>query len=366
MPGILLSPIAGALLDRHGRVRLIVVDYIVAMTTMVLVGGLAMAGLLTAPLLVVIAAISSMTGPFSQTGLRSLFPMMAPKHLWERVNALDSSGYVVATIIGPPLAAAMVAVLGPRVAVMAIAIPYALAAIVLWPVREPANMPAGTGRLLVDAWQGLRYVWGNRSLRGLGFSISILNLAGGISAIAIPIIVLEQLGGSEAMVGVVFAISGVAGVISVGLSGRIDSRRREWLLLVLPMACMGPAMLLMLPAADPVDIALGWACLTLSLVINGMLNGPMDIGLFTMRQRRTDPAMLGRAFAVSMAFNFLGYPIGAAIGGVLATSSLDAAIWLGAGASVVATVFAVVMIPRQVDTQRDTSTAGGARVAGEA
>ena len=92
----------------------------------------------------------------------------------------------------------------------------------------------------------------------------------------------------------------------------------------------------------------------------------MDIGLFTMRQRRTDPAMLGRAFAVSMAFNFLGYPIGAAIGGVLATTSLDAAIWLGAGASVVATIFAVVMIPRQVDTQRDTSTAGEARVAGEA
>ena len=30
-PGILLSPIAGALLDRHGRVRLIILDYLVAM-----------------------------------------------------------------------------------------------------------------------------------------------------------------------------------------------------------------------------------------------------------------------------------------------------------------------------------------------
>ena len=137
LPGILLSPIAGALLDRHGRVRLIVIDYLVAMTTMVLIGGLAMTGMLSAPLLVIIAAISSLTGPFSQTGLRSLFPMMAPKHLWERVNALDSSGYVVATIIGPPLAAAMVALLGPRLAVMGIAIPYALAAIVLFRVREP-------------------------------------------------------------------------------------------------------------------------------------------------------------------------------------------------------------------------------------
>ena len=251
LPGILLSPIAGALLDRHGRVRLIVIDYIVAMTTMILVGGLAMAGVLTAPLLVVIAAVSSMTGPFSQTGLRSLFPMMAPRHLWERVNALDSSGYVVATIIGPPLAAAMVAILGPRVAVMAIAIPYALAALVLLPVREPKGTPTSSGKLLVDAWQGVRYVWGNRSLRGLGFSISTLNLAGGISTIAIPILVLQRLGGTEAMVGVVFALSGVAGVVSVGLSGRIDSRRREWLLLVVPMAFMGPAALLHAAGGEP-------------------------------------------------------------------------------------------------------------------
>src|SRR2546422_9318101 len=29
-PGLLVSPIAGALLDRHGRVKLMVVDYVVA------------------------------------------------------------------------------------------------------------------------------------------------------------------------------------------------------------------------------------------------------------------------------------------------------------------------------------------------
>jgi MFS family permease len=358
LPGILLSPIAGALLDRHGRVRLIIVDYIVAMTTMLLIGGLAMTGKLSAPLLVIIAAISSLTGPFSQTGLRSLFPMMAPKHLWERVNALDSSGYVVATIIGPPLAAAMVAILGARLAVMCIAIPYALAALVLVPVREPHGTSTSSGRLLVDAWQGVRYVWGNRSLRGLGFSISVLNLAGGISTIVIPLIILQRLGGNDAMVGLVFALSGVAGVISVGLSGRIDSRRREWLLLVIPMGLMGPAALLMLPAANPTDIALAWIALAVSLLLNGALNGPMDIGLFTMRQRRTDPSMLGRAFAVSMAVNFLGYPIGAAIGGVLATTSLDAAIWLGVVASVAATILAVVFIPRQDDGYRDAPVTG--------
>ena len=89
----------------------------------------------------------------------------------------------------------------------------------------------------------------------------------------------------------------------------------------------------------------------------------MDIGLFTMRQRRTDPAMLGRAFAVSMAFNFLGYPIGAAIGGLLATTSLDAAIWLEVGACIAATLLAVALIPRQDDARRDVAATAGAPVA---
>jgi MFS family permease len=349
VPGILLSPIAGALLDRHGRVRLITLDYLVAMSTMLLIGGLALADQLSVPLLVIIAAVSSVTGPLSQTGLRSLFPLMTPRHLWERVNALDSSGYVVAGVLGPPLAAVLVSLLGPPLAVMVIGVPFLVAALVLIGVREPAATPSSSGRLLPDAWEGVRYVWGNRSLRGLGFSISTLNLSGGMTAIVVPLIVLEHLGGSEAVVGLVFALSGVAGVVAVALAGRIDSRGREWKLLVLPMAFIGPATALMLGAVGAVDPAVGYLALAASLLAVGLLNGPMDIGLFTMRQRRTDPALLGRAFAVSMAFNFLGYPVGSAIAGVLAATSLEGAIWLGVAACGLATVFAVVMVPRQGD-----------------
>ena len=239
-PGIVFSPLAGALLDRHGRVRLIGLDYLVAMATMLLVGGLAIAGLLNEVLLVIIAAVSSVTGPLSQTGLRSLFPLMTPRHLWERINALDSSGYVVATIIGPPAAALLVALLGPRLAVMAIGIPYLIAAIAIVGVREPASAPSSSGRLLPDAWEGLRYVWGNRSLRGLGFSISTLNIAGGMGTIVVPLIVLETWAARRRWSGLVFALSGVAGVHSGRPRGPLDSRRREWRLLVLPMIPMAP------------------------------------------------------------------------------------------------------------------------------
>ena len=77
-PGLLVSPIAGALLDRHGRMRLVALDYVVAMAALTLMGGLALAGELPAWLLIVIAGVASLTNPLSATGLRSLFPLARP------------------------------------------------------------------------------------------------------------------------------------------------------------------------------------------------------------------------------------------------------------------------------------------------
>jgi MFS family permease len=159
-PALLVSPIAGALLDRHGRVRLVILDYFVAMGALVLIGALALGDALAPPLLVAITAISSLTGIFSVTGLRSLFPLIVPKHLWERSSALDSNGYVVATILGPPAAAALVGIVGGPVTLIAISLAYGVAALAMIGIPDPRTDAASTGRLLLDAWRGVLYAWG--------------------------------------------------------------------------------------------------------------------------------------------------------------------------------------------------------------
>lgn len=361
LPGVLISPIAGALLDRHGRMRLILLDYLVAMAALVLIAGLAIADALPPPLLVAIAAVSSLTGIFSQTGLRSLFPIIVPPHLWERVNAFDSNGYVVATIVGPPVAAGLVGVAGGPVALLGTGVAFGIAAIAMIGIPDPPTETASTGRLLVDAWQGLVYVWRNRTLRGLGLAISTLNLAGGMTTIVVPLIVLERLGYDEAVVGLVFAVSGVAGIVSATWFGRHDTRGREWRMLVVPMVLTAPAVAVLLPAAasgpDPLlglGLLAGWA------VISGLVTGPLDIALFTIRQRRTDPAWMGRAFAVSMGFNFLGFPVGAALAGALAAQSLEAAILPGIAACLVAALAAATMIPPTDTSARSGEAAASA------
>jgi len=349
-PGLVMSPIAGALLDRHGRVRLIVVDYAVALVSLALIGGLALAGLLPAWLLVLIALVSSVTGIFSHTGLRSLFPVIVPRHLWERVNAIDSNGYVVATIIGPPLAAALVAILGGPPTILLIAVAFGIAGLVMIRVPEPHVETASTGRLLHDAWQGLRYFWNNATLRGLGFSLSIVNLAAGMTTIVIPLVVIDVLGAGQAAVGLVFALAGIAGMVSVFVFGRMDTRGRERTMIVIPMFLSAGAVALILPAAGAggieVGLAAGLTFLAAHSLTIGLLQGPLDIALFTVRQRRTDPAWMGRAFAVSMAVNFMGFPIGAAAAGAIATVSLPAAVGLGVAACLVGGSLAAVMVPR--------------------
>jgi MFS family permease len=337
-PGLLLSPIAGALLDRHGRIRLITLDFLIAAGSLVLIGGLALADLLPAWLLILIAALSSMTGPLSATGLRSLFPLMAPRFLWERVNAIDANGYVVAQIVGPPAAAVLIGVLGGPEALVVMGLLYAVAAAIISTVREPATETATSGRLLVDAWQGLQYTWRNRTLRGLGFSITTLNIGGGIQSIALPLIILNRLGLGPAAVGLVYALQGVFGLVAGLLAGRLDTRGRERALIAVPMVAMAAATTLLIPNG-------GVVLVLIAMVLLGLITGPMDVAMFTVRQRRTDPAWMGRAFAISMSFNFAGYPIGAAIGGFVAAQSTELAIGLAIAAAVVAAAFARFLIP---------------------
>ena len=343
-PGLFIAPIVGALLDRHGRARLIILDQLTAAGCLALIATLAVAGALTPTLLVLIAAVAGLTAPLSSVGLRTLFPVIVPRHLWERVNAVDSNGYVVATLIGPPTAGVIVQLLGGPQALYAIAALYGVSALVLLGVPEPPT-DAPSGPLLMAAWDGLKYTLSNPTLRGLGIALSIQNVAWGIVTIALPVILLRDLNLGAAVVGAVWAVSGVTGGVGALMAGRWKTQGRERTMLVWPMFGMAISVTLVLVSPTlPVIVAV--------MAVQGFLNGPMDVALFTLRQRRTDPAWLGRAFAVSMSFNFMGYPFGAALGGILVGLGTGVAIGATVGITVLAAVAAWLMLPREA---RDAS-----------
>jgi MFS family permease len=338
-PGLLVSPIAGALLDRHGRVKLMVVDYIVAGAALALIVGLGATNLLTEAPLLVIVTVMSLTFPLSTTGVRTMFPLIVPRPLWERANAIDSNGYVVSSIFGPAIAGALVATVGSLWALALTAAVYAIAAVITVPLRDPIARVAHGG-LMSDAWAGLVYTWRNASLRGLGISVSTANVANGLFFIGLPVLVLSHLGGTAAQVGQLFALMGVTAAVSVLFVGRIGTEGHERQLLAGAMLLTGVGYGLVLISPNLLAAALAMALI-------GLATGPFDVVLFTLRQRRTDPAWLGRAFAVSMSLNFMGFPIGSALGGAVAPFSLELAFLGAVVLCAVAAALSFALIPAQ-------------------
>src|SRR5919201_277590 len=326
-PGLLVSPIAGALLDRHGRTRLVVLDYSVAAISLALLGALGIADALPVPLLLVIVTVTSLP-----------FPLLVPQPLWERANAVDSNGYVISSIFGPAAAGALVAALGAPYALFVPAAISAVAAGVALGLRDPATR-TDTGRLLADAWRGLVYVVLHPSLRALALGISLANVGWGMFFIALPVLVYTRLGGDASYVGNLFALLGIVGFLAVLAFGRVSTRGREHAFLAVAMLGQAVAFALAINARDTIVIAVVMAVL-------GLATGPFDVTLFTVRQRRPDPSWMGRAFAVSMALNFAGFPIGSALGGVIVPLSIEAAIVVAIIGQVSGAIVCFFALPR--------------------
>lgn len=139
---------------------------------------------------------------------------------------------------------------------------------------------------------------------------------------------------------------GFVGVASAFGFGRADTRGREWPLLVAAMAGVGVAAILLVPAIRSGSTVVGVVWVFASMGVLGFMTGLWDIALFTMRQRRTDPRLFGRAFAISMAFNQMGLPIGAALAGWLAEDAIGVAVAVSIVAAFLGASLAVVLVPR--------------------
>ena len=336
-PGLLLSPVAGALLDRFGRARLVTVDYFVAAATLFALAALSAAHDLPPALLLIICCVASLTGPLGIGGARSLVPSLVPNHMWERANALDSSSDILSSIIGAPLAGVLVGFISGEAALAASALLFAAGGVAMLTVRDSNFVPQG-GRVLAEAWSGLAYVLRNRSLVGLAFTFMAFGVGWGCLVIAIPVLVLGRLHQGPATVGYIWGLVGVAGLVGMLFAGRIRTQGRERQLMAVSLLAMA-ALLAVMPFAGSVFVVAA------ALVAIALVETPFDISFLTLRQRRSDPARFGRVFAVSVSLNMIGGPVGSAIAGPLIGWSLDAALWTAVVAVAAAAIFPMLVIP---------------------
>ncbi|HEV2236053.1 MAG TPA: MFS transporter, partial [Ktedonobacterales bacterium] len=359
VPGLVVSPISGALLDRHGRLRLILLDFIVAAVSMLTLSALLVTDRLAPPVLLVVVGLGSLTGPLSMSGMRSLFPLVVPRGLWDRANGIDSGIFALSLVLGPALAGYLVGWVGGEGVFLVTAGVYVLAMLALIGLREPEASTTGPRPSLArSAWQALTYVVRNPSLRGIAATLFTGNISGGIISIALPVLVFGRFHGTPADVGALWMVSGLATVCAGLLAGRLNTEGRERFVVALGMgisalAAGALALVSVFAVSDAVFVVGGLALgaplvlLAVTMLLFGIAGGPIDVGLFSLRQRRTDPQWFGRVFAVSMSLNFAGFPAGAALGGPLAERSVTLALLVGVAVSIASAVIPYLTIPRE-------------------
>ena len=347
-PGFVISPIAGALLDRTGEAMAITIDLAASAVLLAALVLTSRTGVANAPLLLILAAAYSLTSPLSAAGVRALIPRLVPENALDQANALDTGSYALVNVLGPFLVGPLFALTGADSTIVVIAALYGVGALSLISMGSltstaaPAG-PAPSRTLLREAAVGLGYLVRHRTLRGLAVAYSLYQVSWGVLVVAVPVSVVRHPAtgvSADSLTGLLWAVAGLAGVVGAMVAGHVRTLGRERTVIAMSALATGVVIF-------PVSTVFGLVGLGAGLALVGLLEGPIDVGVLTLRQRRADPGRLARILAVSFSLNMAGLPIGSAIGGLIVTRSLSAAFATAAVTSMVAALATYVLIPRQ-------------------
>lgn len=159
-PGILISPIAGALADRHDRLVLArYVQFCIMMVTAVL-AVLTLLGLVDIWLLMVFAILHGLAAGFWQPVRMAIAPNLVPREDLSAAIALHSTLFNLGRFLGPALAAPILAIWGPGAVFAVNAATYLIFLVALYVVKlvNPDRRATKGLSMATHLKEGLGYV----------------------------------------------------------------------------------------------------------------------------------------------------------------------------------------------------------------
>ena len=312
-PSLVSGPLLGAWLDLTGRRRtLMVIDQLVIASVVIalalLVGH---APYWVIPLVVIPAGI---TYPLSFGGFTSMIPSLVPGELLPPANALETSSFNAALVIGPALAGTLSAVIAPAApliveAALALA---ALALIVRIPGldRAPERTPDRT--LWSVAGDGLRMIVAVPQLRAVTATAAFGMCGLGLLTVAFPLFAVEHLGVERSAAGYMWAAFAVGSTLGALSLVRVQRRFPSERIVLTGYALFGLLMLSWpLAGALPVFLVL--------VALAALVDGPALAAQFGTRQVHVPPSLYGQVFTTAVGLKVGSFALGSALGGVIAT-----------------------------------------------
>jgi DHA3 family macrolide efflux protein-like MFS transporter len=317
LPAILLSPLAGVLVDRWDRRwSMILSDSGSALMTLLL-ATLLLTDRLQLSYLYGALAIASLFAAFQWPAYWATTSLLLPKEQLGRASGFDQFGQAASQLLAPAAAGLLVVAIRVEGVMLVDLMTYLVALATLLMVRVPRPVPlAGAaagkaGSLLAQAKVGLRFIGDRPGLRYLLLYLAMINLLAGFNmALATPLVLSVW---SAAELGAVLSVSSaglLAGSFAMGIHG--GPRRRMTGVLGFGFLYGLGFVLIGFGNSVPAIAAASFLLMFCVPVINGCSQA--------LWQTKVPPGMQGRVFAVRRMIAQGTLPLAFLLAGPLADS----------------------------------------------
>jgi MFS family permease len=316
-PVIVGGLVAGIVLDRFDRRRVIAADNLIrgiAIASLVVADAV---GVRSTPHLFAVAGIYGLLYMTSVAGIPSLIPALVEREDLVTANAMESISYGISGLVGPAIGGVVIAALGATAVLAIDAATYGVFVVCLFLMRAGGRTPRGaeaTEEATPAAGAGLmpaiRFVLGAPAIVVTTLMYMCLNVSGGVATVLVPIYARDVLHGGPTTYGLL--LSGLTAGELTGLIviGAIDWRWPLGRSIAAGALVSGAILsLLLLRPNAPAMIAI--------LAASGFAESSLTPWAQTIRMRLIPPHLRGRVFALLRTSMQSTRPLGSVIGGLL-------------------------------------------------
>ena len=227
VPIMLLSPMAGALVDRYSRKKIMMLaDFAAGVPTVVNLL-LYMSGSLQIWHLFITLSVSGAFQAFHFPAYSAAVTMMIPKKHYARASGMLSTANFASGIFAPIVAAALLAIIGiPGIMLIDIfSFLFAIGLLAFAKIPQPPATESGLksrGSIWKESAYGFRYIYERKGLLGLQLSFFCFNLFATLSGVLLAPMILARTADNYlvlASVGSAASVGGVVGSVIVSSWG---------------------------------------------------------------------------------------------------------------------------------------------------
>jgi len=359
LPGVLLSPIGGAVADRFRRLRIVCAsDLLSALGLLALTATMfaTSAPRIVIPMLFGVSALLGSIRAFFNPALGAAIPDLVPTDRLEAANAANQFAWQAAMLVGQGLGGLFYTLFGAPLLLLGDAVSFLFSAGCTALIRTTpaaagsAERSAGERTLAVrGGWHRFRsdIAGGLRYARSTSGFLAFLFGAAGFNFFLMPILVLlpiyvqKNLHSGPRWYGFVLGALGVGSLVGYVVAGmiRLAGRARGLSIQALVLLAPVPMVAIGFVSARP-------TALLLSFILGAML-AMVNVQFISILQATTPPELRGRVMSlVTLVANGLS-PIGMALGGVIGDLTGKNVPLVYALCGLTAVLFELVLMPRR-------------------